>query len=356
MDSLGDFLKEERLKLKVNLNQIAKDTNIPIKYLEAIENDEYSAFPGEAYLKGFLRTYCKYINLDPDEIVNKYDRIKIAETPTPIEKLIPKPRANIKPAAVFAAIIIIPILITMLIIFATGKNKNNNTVVKIEKQKKKKDTEKKVFEISEPGSKSTFDLRINNIIALKIGENIVHFKIKQINPYVILTDKDEKEYILFQEKTKDVDIDNNLVNDAGFLLNHWDNEKANVTINLYSGEGSAADENKLVYNTQNSEIIYKKENPEDIRLNLKTNTAAFIKYKIDDNDDVENYYNSNSDVKIEAKKKMIIWLSNAGAVTFNFKDASKEYKPGNPGEVIVKLLEWKRNTNGEFELQIASLN
>ena len=70
MDSLGKFLKETRINLDISLGQIAKDTNIAKKYLEAIENEEYSIFPGDTYLKGFLRSYCEYLKLDPNEIIS----------------------------------------------------------------------------------------------------------------------------------------------------------------------------------------------------------------------------------------------------------------------------------------------
>jgi len=355
MDSLGEYLKEQRLKLKVNLNQIAKDTNISIKYLEAIENDEYSAFPGEAYLKGFLRTYCKYISLDPDEVINKYDRIKIAETPTPIEKLIPKPNSKIKSILIIMGIIIIPLFITGLI-FIIGKSYSRQ-ISENKKKIEKKAIEKKVFEILEPGSKVTFDLKVNNTIIMKSANSNVTYKVKQlINNYVMLTDNEDNDLMLFRDKLKEIDFDKNNVYDAGILVNNWDSETANITFSLYSNETTLASNTLQPLVALNNEVLFKKINIEDIKLNIKTNTGTYIKYRADDNNEVETFYNPNIDLKIEAKNRLIVWLSNAGAVTFNLKDLTKEYIPGYPGEIVVKVLEWKKNNSGEFELQIGSLN
>ncbi|MBN2545342.1 MAG: helix-turn-helix domain-containing protein [Spirochaetes bacterium] len=354
MDSLGEYLKEERLKLKVNLHQIAKETNISLKYLEAIENDEYSAFPGEAYLKGFLRTYCRYIGLDPDEVINKYDRIKIAETPTPIEKLIPKPTSNLKSIIIIMILIIVPLIIAgmILIVHKSYSGQISDNKKKIEK----KTVEKKVFEILEPGSKVTFDLKVNNTIIMKSENGNVIYKIKQINPYVIITDNQANDHILFQDKLKDIDFDNNNINDVGLLLNNWDNETANITFSLYSLETALAANTLQPINAVDNEVLLKKDIIEDIKLNIKTISGTYIKYKTDDHDEVETFYNPNTDLKIEAKNRLIVWLSNAGSATFNLKDIAKEYIPGNPGEIAVKVLEWKKNNSGEYELQIGSLN
>ncbi len=355
MDSLGEFLKEQRLKLKVNLNQIAKDTNISIKYLEAIENDEYSAFPGEAYLKGFLRTYCKYISLDPDEVINKYDRIKIAETPTPIEKLIPKPKTNLKSMLIIAGIVIVPIILISLVVII-GKSFSRQ-ITENRKINEKKAVEKKVFELLEPGSKVTFDLKENNQIIMNSGNGNVAYKVKELTKdYVKLFDDKENYIMLFKDKLKEIDFDNNNVYDAGILLNSWDTDEANITFNLYATGAVAASNTIQTLATADSEVLYKKTNIEDIKLSIKTNSGTYIKYKADDNNEIETFYNPNIDLKIEAKNRLIVWLSNAGAVTFNLKDMNKTYTPGNAGEVAVKVLEWKKNNTGEFELQIGSLN
>jgi len=64
MESLGAILKEAREKTKISIDRIADETRISKKYLEALENEEFSKLSREAYLKGFLRTYCNYLHLN----------------------------------------------------------------------------------------------------------------------------------------------------------------------------------------------------------------------------------------------------------------------------------------------------
>lgn len=73
---LGVYLKKNRESKKITLEDIAKETKIQKRYLEAIENDKYDEIPGETYLRGFLRNYSVSIGLNPEIIIEKYDNIK----------------------------------------------------------------------------------------------------------------------------------------------------------------------------------------------------------------------------------------------------------------------------------------
>lgn len=77
--SLGQRLKAEREKMEATWEDIYQDTRIPVRYLEAIENDDFESMPSEGVLKGFVRNYAKFLKLDPDEIIeqlNKTDPLK----------------------------------------------------------------------------------------------------------------------------------------------------------------------------------------------------------------------------------------------------------------------------------------
>ena len=76
MDEIGKLLAETRIKRELELDQVARETNIAKRYLEALEQDDYSVFPAEPYVLGFLRNYCEYLDLDPEEIINLYKQIK----------------------------------------------------------------------------------------------------------------------------------------------------------------------------------------------------------------------------------------------------------------------------------------
>lgn len=71
--SLGNLLKDKRASLAVSLEQVAKDTSIPLNFLEALEEEDFGVIPGKGYVKGFLRTYCEYLEMDADPIIGGYN-------------------------------------------------------------------------------------------------------------------------------------------------------------------------------------------------------------------------------------------------------------------------------------------
>ncbi|MCL4558253.1 MAG: DUF4115 domain-containing protein [Deltaproteobacteria bacterium] len=74
MDSFGESLRRERELRHVELNEIAKITRIKKSYLQAIETDNFEELPDTAFIKGFIRAYCNYIGLDPDQTVNHFQQ------------------------------------------------------------------------------------------------------------------------------------------------------------------------------------------------------------------------------------------------------------------------------------------
>ena len=69
---VGAYLKEAREAKKLSIKEVARQTNITGKYLEALENEDYSQFPGETYALGFLRNYSEFLNLDTDHLMQLY--------------------------------------------------------------------------------------------------------------------------------------------------------------------------------------------------------------------------------------------------------------------------------------------
>lgn len=68
----GSDLQEVRTNLQVSLEEIAEKTNIRIDILRAIEKGNLDGLPPLVYLKGFLKSYVRYLELDENIIVNAY--------------------------------------------------------------------------------------------------------------------------------------------------------------------------------------------------------------------------------------------------------------------------------------------
>src|SRR6056297_68986 len=88
MESIGKKLKTAREEKGYSTDQVARDTNIARRFILAMEQEDFSAFPGDTYLLGFLRNYGDYLGLDSERLVNLYRNMQIQEQPVPMEELI----------------------------------------------------------------------------------------------------------------------------------------------------------------------------------------------------------------------------------------------------------------------------
>jgi len=71
---IGETLREARSRRKVGLSEVEAAIKIRVRYLQAIENEEWDALPGGAYTRGFIRTYASYLGLDGDRLADDFRR------------------------------------------------------------------------------------------------------------------------------------------------------------------------------------------------------------------------------------------------------------------------------------------
>ena len=71
---IGTTLREARNRRKVELPEVEAATKIRVRYLRAIENEDWDALPGGAYTRGFIRTYASYLGLDGERLADDYRR------------------------------------------------------------------------------------------------------------------------------------------------------------------------------------------------------------------------------------------------------------------------------------------
>ncbi len=63
---IGGALKAARLKKGQTLEAVGQQTRISKRFLEALEDNRFEEFPALAYLRGFLKSYCDYLDLDSE--------------------------------------------------------------------------------------------------------------------------------------------------------------------------------------------------------------------------------------------------------------------------------------------------
>jgi cytoskeleton protein RodZ len=76
MEEIGRRLQAAREALGITLDTAEEEIKIRRKYLEGLELGRQADLPGEAYLKGFLRTYGNYLGLDGTALVAEYKQIQ----------------------------------------------------------------------------------------------------------------------------------------------------------------------------------------------------------------------------------------------------------------------------------------
>ena len=117
-ESTGAKLKQARLAKGLSLPDVAKATRMPVQRIAALEADDFSSFPSEAYGRGFLVIYGKHLGVDVSEqaqlleghsAIHKQDyeylnRATVA--PLPEDSIAPKERTpSIVPLLVFVGIV-----------------------------------------------------------------------------------------------------------------------------------------------------------------------------------------------------------------------------------------------------------
>lgn len=72
-ESLGRHLKRERENRKISLKEVSKQIKVREPFLRAVEEDRGDLLPSGTYVKGFLSAYAKYLGLDPNEVILRYE-------------------------------------------------------------------------------------------------------------------------------------------------------------------------------------------------------------------------------------------------------------------------------------------
>ena len=65
---LGDILRGERATLGKSLLDVEKELKIKANYVAAIENCDPTVFESQGFIAGSVRSYARYLELDPDII------------------------------------------------------------------------------------------------------------------------------------------------------------------------------------------------------------------------------------------------------------------------------------------------
>ncbi|HEX7057877.1 MAG TPA: RodZ domain-containing protein [Bacilli bacterium] len=79
MSDLGNLLRKARLEKGITLDELQEMTKIRKRYLEAIEEGQFSVLPGNFYARAFVKSYAEAVELNVDEVL----RLLSGEIPAP---------------------------------------------------------------------------------------------------------------------------------------------------------------------------------------------------------------------------------------------------------------------------------
>ena len=71
--SMGAYLRAARRKRRVGMERAAEETRIRQDYLMRMESDEFD-FLAPAYVRGFLKTYARFLRVNPEPLLEEFDR------------------------------------------------------------------------------------------------------------------------------------------------------------------------------------------------------------------------------------------------------------------------------------------
>ncbi len=117
-DSLGSYLYSMRTKKNLNIEDIEFDTKIPARILRAMEADDYTSLPAEAFARGFYALYAKSLDLDVEQILNRYSQERgvpqrdyvdnsIVTSEKPVNSLAARPMVSLSSFFGFGLVLII---------------------------------------------------------------------------------------------------------------------------------------------------------------------------------------------------------------------------------------------------------
>jgi cytoskeleton protein RodZ len=93
MFQIGDSLREARTRRGLSSADVQKGIRIRERYLTALEEERWDMLPGEAYTKGFLRTYAEFLGLNGQLYIDEFNsRLRAHEEEPLVPESLAPPR------------------------------------------------------------------------------------------------------------------------------------------------------------------------------------------------------------------------------------------------------------------------
>jgi cytoskeletal protein RodZ len=381
--AIGDQLKAAREARGLSIDYVAGETNIAKRYIAAMELEDFSVFPGDPYIVGFLRNYAEYLGIDSNSIVQAFRGIRIQEQPVPLQELLQPKSLPVWPFVVAALVAAIGIG-TFLVLVALDK-KAPVSVPEMSRTEPVKHTL----------SSASFEKRLykGDTILVPYEGQTYRLSITAIDDRVAIeTPVGPARFMLGEEASIDLDKDNQpeLV---AFIVDFQKNDESKGAVIRFTAKGilasslqspgtataasdaaqttppaTAPDQAVPVATqttgadrptSQESIVFTGKRSPHPFVVNVTFRNYAMFRHEIDRKDREERYYHKGEQISVTANNSAKLWTSNAAACKLTIQASggqSVDVDLGTPGEVAVKQIRWTQADDSTWSLGVYNVN
>lgn len=352
--TLGDFLKQARKEKGVTIDEISRETNISKRYLAALEENDYSLFPADTYILGFLTTYAEALEMDKDFVAQQFYKQMRIEQDAPIEQLVGiQKRTPVKVnMGMVGAIAGGGVLLLLIIIaIATGKPRerqpgsNQPARSYVYAGGQVSSISEQIFVVGDVIT-ITNDLRKVEIKLLKMGSSQnLEFQVNRQN------------YSLKEGEVLNIDTDNNNIDDLGLEVFKLQNNEIKLSVMIVQEENRVVQTNTAIASEYQDAVISETEfvsfdTKAAVTMKIKCTASGWLGYIADSGEIKEFAVKKDQIIDIAFTDKLILMLGNAGAVQIQVGDHVEN--GGSLGEVNKSVFYW-RQANGRFTLMRALL-
>ncbi len=362
MRSLRDLLINKREEKGLTVSQVAYETNISKKYIEALEEEDFSVFPAEAYLLGFLRNYADFLGLEYESTIAEYRNCILRDEPTPLSELMGvKKTFELKPWMIYVPIIILVLAfgVPAVLKTVTSQIETRKEALRLAGEKQSKN-----YEITSEFNDQK--IRVGDSYSFLIGTESVTYLIREIDSDLILTESfDGNEKVLTLKLGSEVEsefIDKNnkyiiklFLKDIGGFSDNSAVMKVKVEIKEIA-VFTDSEESQFTNDSSakaNRIIMVKQRTPDPYTLSIKFEGDILFRHQQKGKELKENFYQNNSVLTMDVTRSIQIWTSNAGLT--KLKINGETLVLGRTGEVHVFTLRWLyNNEKDEYRLEYAT--
>jgi cytoskeletal protein RodZ len=371
VESLGNKLRTARENKGYSYDQVSRETNIASRYIQALEEEAFAVFPGEADLLGFLRNYGEYLGLNPPELQAGYRALKIQEQPVPVEQLLHSPSRAPK--------IIRNVVIIVLALAAGGFGVwfFLNRPRRIEPVNVMEHRETVNHLMDGPSLERRFYR--GDTVLIPRGDNDYKVELTALGEAVTLDTPSGTRIIdLGQEVTIDLDQDSNYdvvvtvvdfsksnPNDGvqlRFDLEYSSVPAENGGVQAAGAAGTAPGvPDTAVSVAAATPVVFTSPNPYPFTIQANFQGYCLFRWEIlaerDRQGRKEEYFQRSSELSIPAQNGVRIGVSNAAAVKIQVIGGGRTVplELGNAGEVVVADIRWIRDEDGRYRLVLLRL-